>query len=306
MYKKEENMKPMKYGVILLALLLAAMAMVPMVSAAGLNDGKSNSTTQNSFTVQFANPSIFDEFGLQKPEVVKNTVPLKGYNEAKTAISSIIKKSNLSDDPNSVIGLYDFGDAQVLLINRGNTIFEVTYDGTSVKSFSISPKLSGEKKTAGTHKVMTAAETNSENYTINTELVDQLYSFSIQSPKSPYRVLTTYAVTKTRTDNYVNYGTTWASVTAKGTFYVNYGSSITSITDGSSYYTYAPYANCGFSSAKSGIGTTSGQVNGHLKSGSLYARIQMDNRVSCDAWLQTNDGGSQTTWISGYPDNCTG
>jgi len=35
MYKKEEKMKPVKYGVILLALLLAAMAMVPMVSAAG-------------------------------------------------------------------------------------------------------------------------------------------------------------------------------------------------------------------------------------------------------------------------------
>jgi hypothetical protein len=33
--KKEEKMKPIKYGIILLALLLAAMAMVPMVSAMG-------------------------------------------------------------------------------------------------------------------------------------------------------------------------------------------------------------------------------------------------------------------------------
>jgi hypothetical protein len=33
MYKKEEKMKPVKYGVILLALLLAAMAMIPCVSA---------------------------------------------------------------------------------------------------------------------------------------------------------------------------------------------------------------------------------------------------------------------------------
>jgi hypothetical protein len=301
-----ENMKTLKIGVMLLAFLLAAMAMVPMVSATGIIDGKSGSTGQNSLTIQFANPSILDEFGIQKDTVKENTVPLKGYKEGKAIIDKIMTKSNLSDSSNSIIGFYDFGDAQVVLLNHGATILEVTYDGNSVKQNTISPTLLGEKKTVRSPKVISSTVATPENFTINSEVVDQLYSFSIQSPKSPASVLTTYAVTKSRTDNYVNYGATWASVTAKGTFYVNYGSSITSITDESVYYTYAPYANCGFSSVKSGVGSTSGQVNGHLKSGSLYARIQMDNWVSCDAWLQTNDGGSQTTWISGYPDNCTG
>lgn len=300
-------MKTLKIGVFLLALLLAAMAMVPIVSAENQFTEQNLQSNLGLITTPKINShNLLDEFGIQKSEIVENNVPLKGYNETKSVVDYIMKKAKLSDDPKSIIGLYDFGDSQVLLINRGDTVFEVTYDGTSINTYSISPKLLGEKKTSSTPEILITTGTNSDKNTITSESIDRLYSFSIQSPKSPSGILTTYVVTKSRTDNYVIYGTIRASVTAYGVFYVNYGSSITSITNGSSYYTVSPYANCGFSSSTSGVGSTSGQVNAHLKSGLLYARIQMDNWVSCDAWLTTNDGGSQSTWISGYPDNCSG
>jgi hypothetical protein len=295
-------MKLFKWSVVLLALLLAAMTMVPMVSATDVNpDFTINSVLNGDI-------SLFDELGLQKPESVVNSIPLKTYEQSKDTIEKIMAMGKLSNDPKSVIGLYDFGSFQILLINNGDTIQAVTYDGNIVKTQTVTPKLLGEKKTTGIPKLAPLIEKTLGD-TVSTDTYVGLSSVSVESPESPSGLLTIYQVTKTRTDQYRNYlGEIRASLTVKGLFYINYGVSVSSIVDQSSYYTTYPYTTCSYSHYTSGAGTTSGQVNAHLKTGAAYARAQMDNWVGENAWMNLNpwDGGSTSTWMSGNPDGCTG
>jgi len=296
-------MSNMKLGVILLVFLLAAMAMVPCVSAAEICQDKGVQADNDVEFVDLGNSiNLFDEFGLQKPADPEISVPFRTYADSKDAADTIMKAAKLSDASDSVIGMYVFGNHQILLINQADTILAVSYDGNNVKTSTIVPRLLGEKKITGTPKLIWKT---GDTVTTNEHIM--LYSSDIVIPESDSMVLTLYTVTVTRTDQYKNVlGEIRASLTVKGKFYVNYGSSITGITDLSSYYTTYPYTTCEYSHYTSGAGTTAGQVNAHLKTGAAFARARMDNWVSCDAWLSTNDGGSTSTWMSGNGDGCTG
>jgi hypothetical protein len=300
-------MRLQKLSIVLLALLLAAMTLVPGVSA-GIPDVNNlgNNDQKSIDQVSGGNTNLFEEMGVQKPIGGLHPVPMKGYEESKAEIERIMAFGKLSDDKKSIIGLLDFGSSRLLLINHGDTVLAVTYDGFTIKFSTITPELLGETKTAGSPRPLLPGGRASGD-TLTTDTLTRLYSFSIVSPESPSRVLTLYQITKSRTDEYRNYlNEIRASLTAYGVFYVNYGSSVSSVTDQSSYYTTYPYTTCSYAHSASGAGTTAGQVNAHLKTGAAFARAQMDNWVSCDAWLSTNDGGSTGTWMSGNGDGCTG
>ncbi|MFA5237917.1 MAG: hypothetical protein WC362_08710 [Methanoregula sp.] len=67
-------MKPMKYGVILLALLLAAMAMVPMVGAAGAQQDQRSAASIDKAIVLMIIPShSLERISLRKRLIKKQT-----------------------------------------------------------------------------------------------------------------------------------------------------------------------------------------------------------------------------------------
>ena len=295
----------MKLNIVLLASLLAAMVIVSMVSAECACHHHELQSQKELINVKSnTGTNLFDEFGLSRPENYENTVHIKSYAESKEIADEILTAINLSSRSDSVIGMYDFGNYKVLLISQGESILEAVSDGKTVKTSTRIPILLGEKEVSRKPTVFSLNEMMG-NVSANTHI--QLCSMSISSPESPSMILTLYIITVTRTDEYRNYfGEIRASLTAKGTFYVEYGSSITGITDLSSYYTTFPYSTCEYSHYTSGVGTAVGQVNAHLKTGSLFARAQIDNWVSCNSWLTTNDGGTTSTWMSGSGDGCTG
>lgn len=310
-------MKHMKLGVILLALLLAAMAMVPMVSAAQSCHNPEITTTDNVQVIVSPDNqmNIFDELGLQKPRAPEKIVPFRTYAESKEKAENIMKVAKLQDSSASVIGLYEIDNSQILLISRGDTVLEVVYDGKSVKTFSITPKLLGEKKTTGLPQKVILGTDKKLEYTVTTESRTQLYSLALTAPedtpsvKSAVSALSTYIVKRSRTDEYRNgIGQTITSLTTSGWFYVNYGSSITSISDYSTWWinpTFPGYSRCYYYTQKAGVGSTSAQLYTHYKFGTLYFRGTMDMWVSCDAWLNANDGGSRNQWVSTNGDGCT-
>ncbi|AGB02942.1 hypothetical protein [Methanoregula formicica] len=298
-----------KTWVVLLALLLAAMAMVPMVSAGDGNpDAAGNTYLDLINPVSNGDINLFDKMGLQRPEIEKNSIPLKRYDESKEIVERIMAIGKVTNEAKSVIGLYDFGSSQVLLIDSGDSVLALSYDGNKVKTTKIVPKLLGEMKESGPAKPASLQQKTLGD-SVTTNILTQLYSISIASPESSSAVKTIYQVTKTRTDEYKNYfGEIRASLTVTGKFYVDYGISISSIIDQSSYYVSFPYTMCSFTHAGSGTGSTAGQVNAHLKTGAAFARAQMDNWVGENAWMNLNpwQGGSQSTWMSGNGDGCTG
>ena len=298
-----------KLGVVLLALLLAAMAIVPCVSAADVNPDTVGNAYQDMINpVSNGDIDLFDKMGLQRPEIEKKTIPLKRYDESKEIIDRIMTLGKIPNDAKSVIGLCDFGSDQILLIDNEDSVLALSYDGKQVKTTKIMPKLLGEMKETGPATRLSLNQ-NSFGDTVTTNLLTKLYSISIESPESASAVKTIYMVIKTRTDDYKNYfGEIRASLTVNGKFYVNYGVSISSIIDQSSYYVTYPYTMCSYVHTPSGTGSTAVQINAHLKTGAAFARAQMDNWVGENAWMNLNpwDGGSQSTWMSGNGDGCNG
>jgi len=298
-----------KLGLVLLALLLAGMAMVPLVWA--LEDSSLQNSVRTTDIVQpCTNPDLFDQLGLQKPALRDTTVQMKTYDESKDVADKIMKEGKFPDASISIIGLYDFGDAQILLISRNDTILEAVYDGKTVTTYTLTPELIGEKSDSGKPKKTLNLNGDLRDEYVSTETSTKVYSLKLQSPEGNPSLsqlvgtLSTYIVTSYRTDNYRRSNVDWVSVTSKGVFYIDYGNSVTSINDASSYFVEFPYMFCEYNSGVSGVGSQAGQVNAHVKSGLTFTRIQIDNWVSVDAWLSPNDGGSATTWMSSSPDGC--
>jgi hypothetical protein len=335
MNKKEEKMKPVKYGVILLALLLAGMIMGPIVSAQSTDPGVTTKnlspcegakitganpetdlgvggmlTTKNAVSSQLNHRTLFDDFGLQKPEIVKNAPPFKSYNESREISDKIMGAAKLTDSTNAIIGSYDFGSYQILLINRDPSVLELVYDGKSIKTYSLTPRLLGTEVNSEVVQVQLAKEARENNYSVETTTLTKLYQVSIISPGTKVTPMDTYIVKKNRTDVFRNVlQQTIATLHTEGWFYVNYGVSITSIQDYSSWSissSFPGWRECEYTTQLTGIGTTSGKDSVHFKFGSFTDRCQMDMWVSCDAWLTANDGGTSNRWTSVSPDGCIG
>ncbi|MDI6719127.1 MAG: hypothetical protein QMD46_05905 [Methanomicrobiales archaeon] len=318
-------MSSMKNGVILLALLLALMAMVPLVVAqeGGVeNSSQNDSNSQYSSCCSPSNSSIIsyqfhsgssnllDEFGIKIQEKSENMPPLKTYSECPDLIDRIMNEVKITDEIDAVVGLYDFKDHQILLITQGNTVLEVTWDGENVNTSIVIPQLLGEKRVSYSPKKLMLEGQNIEEYFLYSETHTQLYSIPIVSPDSSNILADTYLMKVSRTDEFRNLlQQTIASLHTEGWFYVNYGISITSI-DNHSYWWINPgfpgWTKCEYSTENVGVGTTSGQHRTHFKFGCIFDRCQMDMWVSCDAWLNTDNGGSSNRWVSLYPDGCSG
>ena len=303
-------MKQTKISIILLALLLATMAMVPCVSAAECRKTEllANSTTGLISPGESVN--LFGAFGLPRPANPATDVPFRSYSESRDVADRILAALEMSKGSGSVIGVYDFGTHKVMLISRNDSILEAVYDGKSVKTYSLAPVLLGERTKYGTPEKVKTGGTGGEDYTLTTDIMTQLYSVTLLFPgedMAPGAILTSYIVKKSRTDVYRSGLVDIARLHTEGWFYVNYGSSITAIGDYSTYWvTSLPFWQaCQYSTQNPGVGSTAGQHKTHLKFGAPYIRNTMDMWVSCDAWLNTNDGGFVNSWSTGNSDACS-
>jgi len=294
-------MKYTKPSVILLAMLLAAMAMVPCISAAEY-PGYGTPGSHN-VTIPGDSINLFDEFCLQKPAGLADAVPFRTYAESRESADRILAAVEKPVGTESVIGVYDLGTRQILLISQKDEILAAVYDGKTVRISTLVPELLGEIRKSGS-KDVTGTGGPVGNDRITREISTRLYSVTVPAEDI---VLTSYLVKKSRTDVYRTGAMDIASLHTEGWFYVNYGSSITAIGDYSSYWvTSVPFWQaCQYSTQNLGAGSTAGQHKTHLKFGAPYVRYTMDMWVSCDAWLNTNDGGFTNSWYTGNSDACS-
>ncbi|HIH85375.1 MAG: Uncharacterized protein XE11_2647 [Methanomicrobiales archaeon 53_19] len=312
-------MKPEKTGVVLLGLLLMVSMVVSSAIAQDIsprNDllGDQNqacvscSIPENGATFSYESGSeinLLREFGLDGPKSSDGVPPLKSYSDCEGLVDEIMEKAKLTDDADAIIGLYDLERYQILLISRGDLVLEVVYDGESVTMYDIVPELLGETRVSYSPEQVSLREPITTEGSFTTEMVTRLYSVPIRSPDPAIVMADQYMVTVSRTDEYKTNLVVRARLVTEGDFYVNYGQSVSGIVDRTTWSVYTLWSKCEFSSSSSGVGSTSGQVNGHLKVGLLFNRAQMDAWVSCNAWLTTNGGGSQNEWLSIEDDGCS-
>jgi hypothetical protein len=256
------------------------------------------------------NINLFDEFGLQKPS--ESGIPFKTYDELKEVADRILAELKMKDSSQSVIGVYDSGNSQIMLISQKDSVLEAVYDGKTVKTYSLAPQMLGEKKKSGQPVQLKTDNAIKGEYTVTPETLTSLYSIVLQIPEdnqafSQKGVLTSYIVKKSRTDVFRSGVIDIAQLHTEGWFYVEYGSSITSIGDHSTYWvTSLPFWQaCEYNTQRQGVGSTNAEFHTHLKFGAPYERYTMDMWVSCDAWLNANDGGFTNSWSSPNGDACS-
>jgi len=300
-----------KTWVILLALLLAAMAIAPFAGAAETcNEKGIPAGTEATLVNPGHSINLFEEFGLQKPS--GSGIPFRTYDESKEVADRILAELNMKDGSQSVIGVYDTGNSQIMLISQKDSVLEAVSDGKTVKTYSLVPQKLGEKKESSQPVKLKTDSVTKEEYTVTSESFTSLYSITLQIPEdlpvfSQKGILTSYIVKKSRTDVFRSGVLDIAQLHTEGWFYVEYGSSITSIGDHSSYWvTSLPFWQaCEYTTQRQGVGTTYAEFHTHLKFGAPYERHTMDMWVSCDAWLNANDGGFTNSWSSPNGDACS-
>jgi hypothetical protein len=250
--------------------------------------------------------NLLKEFRIENIEDNSLLPKIKQYTDYKEPIDEIVKIANLNVNKDDIIGLYDMDESQIVLIKQGDNVLELTYDKEIITSNVIIPELIGQKESLSSPVKVGSEKEFTDNVTVTTKISTKLYSLPIEL-LGKASTKDTYLVKKSRTDEYKNALVTIATLHTEGWFYVDYGSCISSIGDDSSWSLYWPgWQKCEYSETNSGAGTNFGQHSTHFKFGSTFQRNEMNIWVSCDAWLNADDGGYTNSWISGNSDGCTG
>ncbi|MFA6332161.1 MAG: hypothetical protein WCX22_04345 [Methanoregula sp.] len=273
-----------KKGVVLLALLLAAMAMVPMVSAAdtsgGVNEKQKNSVHDP------VNENFYLALGLEKPEKIQGP-PVTSYKESKDKIDKILEMSGIQDNKENIIGLIDYEGSEILLIDRNETVIEIIRDNSTITQQVIEPVVLGEKEfktdsvfVSESQEAITGARKGATISRIDVTFPTKSGNKNIKSLQS---------ITVWRED-WWDYLGELNLLHTQGRFYVDIGVEVDSVIDQSYAQTAGPCDRCDFTHYSSGAGSSEGQVT----TSGLWATIWTPTiKMSQDAWVSCDLNGDE-------------
>jgi len=264
-------MSNMKLGVVLLALMLAAMAMVPIVSATTTSEG----TKEN----------LFLALGLEKPEKVQGP-PLTSYQESKEKIDKILSAGKTQYKKENIIGLLDYNGYKILLIDQDNSVLEIISDGTTTTQHVIKPVELGEKEfvTDSVFEPVSIGATTGAEKGFKISRIDVL----LPEKSGEFTVKSIQAITVWRED-WWDYLSELNLIHTQGRFYVDIGVTVSSVIDQSYAQTAGPCDRCAFTHTPSGAGTYEGQVS----TSAIWATIWTPTiKMSQDAWVSCDLNGA--------------
>lgn len=284
-------MTPMKPGVILLVLLLAAMAMVPVASAAERSAGLSG---------QSPDTDLFAYLGISKPAPSPDP-DWQTYAASKAAVDELIAQSEKQNDVGTVIG-YLKGEKEEIVLYKGvdgNYYALLRKDGNIV-THTVSRTILGSKEDQYLDVYSPGITLDENNKSVHTTRYE-LSSISLSGiGSSEFGTKTVYSTKITRTDSWIYLGINRASLYTVGTFTYDYGVQILSIDDDTYTYQGLGFDRCSFSHSTRITGIT-----GYVDSSVIWAvYTSMPPKHSVDAWISCNiygstNGNSVTSdWVS--------
>jgi len=229
-------------------------------------------------------------------DIKPKTVDLKGYDEAKGIIDTILDASGLETFDGEIVGVLEHGDLKILLIDQENTVLEVAWDGTNTWTYTLIPELLGSKE-------YPISANHSEKYIFGPKRGIELYRLKIQIPADTSDVGVLYM------DIYDVWREDWWEINGgknllhtEGRFYINYGNEVEKVIDYSYIKTMFGFANCTFEHSTIGEGTCAGEVDTYalwaLYDCPVTAKFSVDAWVSTDCWLNTDDDAHHDKWVA--------
>jgi hypothetical protein len=282
-----KNMKPMKIGVVLLALVLAAMAIVPVVSA----ENQMPMPPSDVKTLQ-AGPSpdndMFAYLGIAKP-VLSAGQKWQTYASSKKEVDQILSKSGKQNDVRSIIGYLRGTNEKVVLYsgNDGN-IYAILQKKDVISVKKVIPAVIGSKEDQSVDVYSQGIPLDQNNRSVHTTHYDMSRISLADIGSSEFSTAAVYSNHITRTDSWIWLGISRASLYTDGTFTYDYGNQILGISDNSNTYQALGFDQCQFIHSTRVTGVT-----GYVDSSVIWSvYTAMPPKHSVNAWISSDIYGS--------------
>jgi hypothetical protein len=249
--------------------------------------------------------SLLHELG--EPEPVKDPAlpPLLDYAIRPEIAETLMDRAGIAIAPDSVIGLYEFPDARILLLNRESGITEVLGTGDGVRTFNLTPIPEGSRgyRTNETVKPVQRGDYNSTSeYSVAIDRVDLVL------PPPGNATTSLYVVTKTNIDRFFYPDERpLVTITTRSTFYVRYGERVERVTGTSAIDLDPAWKKCSSRTGISGESSRRADIQQTAKLARGSDRILWSRLTVTSADIQQYDTGGQSTseWMSSDSTGCS-
>jgi len=294
-----ENVQLRKWSIVLLALLLVAMVIVPMVSAAEI-PAVTQSDIKPLIYGQTPDKDMFAYLGIEKPAASVGP-KWQTYDSSKKEVDILLDSSGKQNDVRKVIG-YLKGNSENLVLYRGldgNYYALLQKDGAIVaKTASVTVLGSKMEQAVDMTLPGVAPDATNKSSITTTYTVRKIALSDIGS--SEFKSNVVYSTEIRRDDAWVSIGGKRADLFTDGVFTYDYANQILGLADNSNTYQGFGIDQCSFTHSPRVTGIT-----GYIDSSVIWALdLAMPPKHSVNAWISCNvygtTGGNSaiSNWVS--------
>jgi hypothetical protein len=248
--------------------------------------------------------SFLHEFGEPEPDRNLTLPPLHSYAERQVIIDTLMNQARINDSADSVIGIYEFPDARLLLVSRDTDIIEVFETGDRIQTFNLTSVPVGSRRN-GDNSMNTLQQ---GSYNLSSDSFIAIDRVGLVLPLSKNGTAPLYIVNKTDVDRvfYVD-ERPLASITSRSTFYVLYGQRVERIIGTSTIKLDPAWKQCSPHTEISGEGRRQGDIQHTVKIARGPDRILWSRLIVISADIQWHDNGEESTseWTSSDSTGCS-
>lgn len=248
--------------------------------------------------------SFLHEFGSQEPALDPVLPPMKHYSENPQIFDTLMDRAHIVVSPDSIIGLYEFTDARLLLLDRNASITEVLETGGNLQTFSLVPVPAGSRY----YEDHGGANVKHGDYNFSSAHSVGINRIDLVLPRSGNVTAPLYIVNKTVSEQIIDTdGKSFAAITTTGTFYVLYGQRVEHVTGSSEIVLDPAWKQCSPLMEISGDSSGTGEVKHTVKLARSSERLLRVILITTGAHIQVYDagGGSTNQWRSTDSTGCT-
>ena len=288
--------------------LIANMYVIPAGVWTGFSPGTCGSDT---IPMNYSTPiipnftlSLLHVYGESEPDKNLTWRPrLHRYEERREIINTLMDRAHMSYSPDSVIGLYEFPDARLLLIDSNPTVTEILQTGDDITVFTRIPMNIGSRQY--TYNETLNPRHGNYNYSYTNSLsVGKLYP--VFPPDNPSLPLYIVKKVDSERDTYPD-GRLLDEITTRGTFYVAYGTRVERVIGNVSVTLDPEWKTCSPRLEISGEGNGIGEIKSTVKLARSSDRMLRVRLIATGAYIQQYDVdmSSSDSWRSTDSTGCS-
>jgi len=259
-------------------------------------------TSTSSIQPAFAT-SFLQEFGESEPDPGPNLPPILHYPLRKGIIDSLMGRAQVTGTEDAIIGLYEFPDSRLLLINQDTSVAEILETGEGIRTYTLVPEPVGTQYTGANN----TGPAQHGAYNSSTEHNVTIQRIHLVLPQKGNETAPVYIVKKTRTEKFLYPdGSEFFSVSTTGTFFVLYGQRVERVVTSVVVTLDPQWTLCSQQTGISGEGSTMGELRHTVKLARSSERMLHAHLITTGAHIQVHEasGGSTSQWKSRDSTGC--